>query len=191
MNQPLWQPSGERIARGQHDGLRARGRGAAWRRSCATTRRLRAWSVEQSADFWAELWRFAEVRASRPWDRVLEDGERMPGARWFAGAELNFAENLLRHRDDHPAMIAWSEDGRRRSAELCRAVRAGGAAGRGPEGRWRRSRRSGRRGHAAHPRDHHRHAGRPPRSARSGRPARPTSASRACSTASARSRPRC
>jgi acetoacetyl-CoA synthetase len=97
---------------------------------------LRLWSVEQRADFWAELWQFADVRASRGWDRVLEDGDRMPGARWFAGARLNFAENLLRHRDDQLAMIAWSEDGRRRTltyaelhdrvAQLAAALKADG-----------------------------------------------------------------
>ena len=74
---------------------------------------LRAWSVERPELFWPALWRYGDVRASRPWRDVLEGGERMPGAAWFIGAELNFAENLLRHRDDRPAIIAWTEDGRR------------------------------------------------------------------------------
>ena len=74
---------------------------------------LRAWSVEHPELFWPALWRFAEVRARRPWRDVLVDGDRMPGAQWFVGAELNFAENLLRHRGDRPAIIAWTEDGRR------------------------------------------------------------------------------
>ena len=81
---------------------------------------LRRWSVEQPADFWAELWRFADVRASRGWERVLENGDRMPGARWFAGARLNFAENLLRHRDDRR---------RRRGTEERRRRGRGAAAG--------------------------------------------------------------
>jgi acetoacetyl-CoA synthetase len=135
MNQPLWQPSSGRIAAAN---LTAFAHRVAARHGQSLTEyaRLRAWSVEQSADFWAELWRFAEVRASRPWDRILEDGGRMPGARWFTGARLNFAENLLRHRDDHLAMIAWSEDGQRRTltyaelyarvAQLAAALRADG-----------------------------------------------------------------
>jgi acetoacetyl-CoA synthetase len=135
MNQPLWQPSSERIAAANMTAFAdmVAGRHGQELRDYG---RLRAWSVERPADFWAELWRYAGVRASRPWDRVLVDGERMPGARWFAGAELNFAENMLRHRDDHPAMIAWSEDGRRRTlsyaelyervAQLAAAMKADG-----------------------------------------------------------------
>ena len=49
---------------------------------------------------------------SQKWDRVVDDVKKMPGARWFAGSRLNFAENLLRYRDDHPAIIGWNEDGR-------------------------------------------------------------------------------
>jgi acetoacetyl-CoA synthetase len=124
MNQPLWQPSSERIA---HANMTAFAEIVAARHGneLRDYRELRVWSVSRPADFWAEFWRFAEVRASRPWQRVLEDGGRMPGARWFAEAELNFAENLLRHRDDRLAMIAWSEDGVRRTltyAELYRRV---------------------------------------------------------------------
>ncbi len=124
MNQPLWQPSSGRIAAANMTAF-AHMVAARHGQSLTEYARLRAWSVEQSADFWAELWRFAEVRASRPSNRVLEDGGRMPGARWFAGARLNFAENLLRYRDDHLAMIAWSEDGKRRTltyAELYQRV---------------------------------------------------------------------
>jgi acetoacetyl-CoA synthetase len=135
MNQPLWQPSSERIAAAN---MTAFGRMVAARhgQGLRDYGKLRAWSVERPADFWAEMWRFGQVRARRSWDRVLDDGERMPGARWFAGAELNFAENLLRHRDDHLAMIAWSEDGRRRTlsyaelydrvAQLAAALKADG-----------------------------------------------------------------
>ena len=55
---------------------------------------LGRWSVEQTDEFWASIWDFAGVRASRPYERVL-DSHRMPGARWFEGAELNYAENML------------------------------------------------------------------------------------------------
>ncbi len=60
---------------------------------------LHAWSVQQSAEFWSALWDFADVRSSRKGGTVLEEGDRMPGARWFPEARLNFAENLLRRRD--------------------------------------------------------------------------------------------
>ncbi len=76
---------------------------------------LHRWSVESPACFWAALWRFAGVRARRRPDRTVDGIERMPGARWFPGAELNFAENLLRYRDRREALVARSEDGSRRS----------------------------------------------------------------------------
>ncbi len=52
------------------------------------------WSVDEIEDFWAAIWEFCGVRASRPYEQVLSS-RRMPGARWFAGAELNYAENML------------------------------------------------------------------------------------------------
>ena len=66
------------------------------------------WSVTDLEGFWSSLWDFFQVRAHRPPIRVLGD-PCMPGARWFQGAELNYAEHALRRRDDHPAVIAWSE----------------------------------------------------------------------------------
>ncbi len=73
---------------------------------------LYRWSVEQPADFWPAVWDFCQLRASRRWDSAVKDFDRMPGARWFSGARLNFAENLLRFRDEQPALISWSERGR-------------------------------------------------------------------------------
>lgn len=57
------------------------------------------WSVTDVEAFWAGVWDFFEVRASRPWDRVLE-GRAMPGARWFPGARLNYAEHALGRPQD-------------------------------------------------------------------------------------------
>ncbi len=53
------------------------------------------WSVAELEQFWAGIWEFCGVRASQPYARVLSSHE-MPGARWFEGAQLNYAENLLR-----------------------------------------------------------------------------------------------
>jgi acetoacetyl-CoA synthetase len=55
---------------------------------------LRQWSVQELERFWAAIWEFFEVRCSRPYERVLQS-RTMPGARWFEGAELNYAENML------------------------------------------------------------------------------------------------
>jgi acetoacetyl-CoA synthetase len=68
------------------------------------------WSVENIPEFWATMWEFADVIASQPYDQVIDDVSKMPGARWFSGARLNFAENLLRYRDDRAALIFKGED---------------------------------------------------------------------------------
>jgi acetoacetyl-CoA synthetase len=65
---------------------------------------LYQWSIEDSPAFWATLWDEGEVIHSQPYDQVVDDVHKMPGARWFEGAKLNFAENLLRYRDDRVAL---------------------------------------------------------------------------------------
>jgi acetoacetyl-CoA synthetase len=70
---------------------------------------LYEWSVDSISDFWAALWEFAEIKASRGYDQVVDDLKKFPGAAWFPGARLNFAENLLRFRDDRPAFIFRGE----------------------------------------------------------------------------------
>ena len=67
------------------------------------------WSVENISEFWAAFWEFADIVHSKPYDQVIDDVSKMPGAKWFSGAELNFAENLLRYRDDRVAIIFKGE----------------------------------------------------------------------------------
>ena len=86
---------------------------------------LYAWSIQDPESFWAAVWRFCGVVSGRRWDRVLEGGDRMPGARWFPGATLNFAENLMGAADERPALVFRAESGERRElsrAELHREV---------------------------------------------------------------------
>ncbi len=93
------------------------------------------WSIDDQAAFWSAAWDWFGIVGERG-DRVLVDGDRMPGARYFPDARLNFAENLMRRRTDDPAIIAWSEDGRRRvvswrelhdlTSRLAQAMRDGG-----------------------------------------------------------------
>ena len=67
------------------------------------------WSVENLEDFWTSLWDFYEVMASKPYTTALS-GRKMPGARWFEGAELNYAEHVFRHRtSERPALFFQSE----------------------------------------------------------------------------------
>ena len=76
---------------------------------------LHSWSVDRPEVFWLAAWRFLGVRAHRSPERTVDHLDRMPGAKWFPGAELNFAENLLAIRDSREALVSWTEDGRRRS----------------------------------------------------------------------------
>jgi acetoacetyl-CoA synthetase len=76
---------------------------------------LYRWSIDHPEAFWAEVWRFGGVVASREFDTVVQDFDKMPGAKWFPGSRLNFAENLLRYRDEHEALVLWNERGRQRS----------------------------------------------------------------------------
>ena len=69
------------------------------------------WSIDHPEDFWQAVWSFCEIKASRPWEQVLIDGDKMPGAQWFFGAELNFAENLLRGADTSVAILFQNEGG--------------------------------------------------------------------------------
>lgn len=71
---------------------------------------LYQWSIENIPDFWAAMWEFADIKASKPYDQVIDDVTKMPGAKWFSGARLNFAENLLRYRDDQVALIFKGEN---------------------------------------------------------------------------------
>ena len=70
---------------------------------------LYQWSIENISEFWANIWDFGEVIASNPYENVVDDPTKMPGAEWFSGARLNFAENLLRYTDDQPALIFKGE----------------------------------------------------------------------------------
>ncbi len=82
------------------------------------------WSSSDLEGFWASVWEFFDVKATKPYTKVLGE-RRMPGAQWFPGAELNYAERALARRDDHPAIIFRNEGGDARTltyAELHRQV---------------------------------------------------------------------
>ncbi len=72
-------------------------------------RALYRWSVDNIPEFWASFWEFADIKYSKGYDTIVDDLSKFPGASWFAGARLNFAENLLTYRDDHTAFIFRGE----------------------------------------------------------------------------------
>ena len=93
------------------------------------------WTCDESDSVWSALWDWSGVRG-RKGERSLVDGHKMPGAKWFPEARLNFAENLLRRRDKADALVFWDETGFRRRmsyaemhAQVSRAAQAMRAAG--------------------------------------------------------------
>ncbi len=104
--QPLWEPSADVRERAQLTGFMRwleKEPAHAAARGFATYAELWEWSVSELERFWAAIWEYYGVRASRPYERVL-DSREMPGARWFEGAELNYAENLLARERDPDAL---------------------------------------------------------------------------------------
>ncbi|MGH7620382.1 MAG: acetoacetate--CoA ligase [Gemmatimonadaceae bacterium] len=123
MSEPLWRPSDADIRRANLtrfiEQVRAIGDYTA---SVVDFPSLYAWSVRDLELFWMEVWRFCGIIASYrdpsfACDRPLIGRTRVAppdpelGPRWFVGARLNFAENLLRFRDDHEALVFWNERG--------------------------------------------------------------------------------
>lgn len=71
--------------------------------------KLWAWSVTNLEDFWASIWEFFHIKASQPYSAVLTE-RKMPGAQWFPGAKLNYAEHVFRNATtDRPALLFQSE----------------------------------------------------------------------------------
>ena len=124
MSKIVWQPDAARRKGTQMQAfLQAQGFGAA--DPAEAYAQAHAWSVQQPEAFWQAVWDLGEVRSSQAATQVLQKGERFYQARWFSGARLNFAENLLRRRDDKTALIGLTEHAPRREisyAELYQQV---------------------------------------------------------------------
>ena len=110
MRKPLWKPSKTRVknanmTRFMHQINRDYGT------NIKSYPQLHQWSIDNLSDFWAAFWEFLPVIRSKEYFTVIDDPMKMPGARWFPGARLNFAENLLRFGDDQVALIGRSETG--------------------------------------------------------------------------------
>ena len=109
MDQPLWTPSSQYIA---NTNLTAFTRYVAERYgfSASSYKALHTWSCQERETFWHAIWQYCGVIGHGPGYPILVDRDRMPGARWFPEARLNFAENLLRRNDDSLAIVFWGEE---------------------------------------------------------------------------------
>jgi len=114
MSAPLWQPSSDRISSSNLQQFIQRVNDQ-HKLALKDYTDLYRWSIDQTEDFWSELWDFAGVIADKKSDVVLANPEKMPGARWFPESKLNFAENLLKFRDDRPAIVFRGEKGQRKA----------------------------------------------------------------------------
>ena len=135
MTAPLWQPSRDRVSAARVTRFMAlvNQRHAL---TVTTFGELYDWSIDHPQSFWKLIWEFGGVAAARQGERALVDAQQMPGARWFPDARLNFAENLLRRRDDAIAVCFRGEDRKvssitfadlyARVAELVQALRVAG-----------------------------------------------------------------
>ncbi len=108
MGKLLWKPSQERINQANMTKF-IHFVNAKYALNLDSYEELYDWSIEDIPAFWAAVWEFTRVRASRPYSEVVDDLSKFPGAKWFAGARLNFAENLLRYRDSQTAFIFRGE----------------------------------------------------------------------------------
>ena len=110
MTNPIWKPSPRRIA---DSNMQRFLQAQAHRLEKPEYDALYRWSLDRNAEFWAAYWEFSGIRAMTPYRSVLTDPDRMPGARWFEGARLNYADNLLRPEHRGTALVFYSERGDR------------------------------------------------------------------------------
>ena len=110
MSKLLWQPSRERAqSTNMHQFIQYVNQ--RYDKEYKDYAELYEWSVKEISQFWAAIWDYGQVIHSSPYAEVVDDASKLPGAKWFQGARLNFAENLLRYRDDQIA-LSFKGEGR-------------------------------------------------------------------------------
>ena len=109
MNEPLWQPTPNAIEQSR---LTEFSRGVGF--GDHSYEDLHAWSIDAPDLFWQAAWDYFEIQASIPPSQTVDDLSIFPGARWFPGSQLNYAENLLREDSEKVAFISHLENGERR-----------------------------------------------------------------------------
>jgi acetoacetyl-CoA synthetase len=112
MSDILWQPSAERIGKTRMEAFR-RFINQRHHLHVADYADLHQWSIDRREDFWQAIVDFFDIRFHQQPDAALIEGPQMPSAQWFPGATLNFAEHLLRRRDDAIAVVSVAENGQR------------------------------------------------------------------------------
>jgi acetoacetyl-CoA synthetase len=114
MNKPIWEPGNERIERANINRFMRYVRESTGNEDIRRYAPLYDFSVRHPEKFWPLVWEFCGIRASGDFEPVLVDGDKMPGAKFFPNVKLNFAQNLLRHKDDRTAIVFRNEWGHKR-----------------------------------------------------------------------------
>ena len=108
--EPIWSPTEQAIEHAQITQF-ARHVVRKYKLELNTYPEFYQWTVDNPEEFWSEVWDWCGVVASKKGSTVLVDGDKMPGAKWFPDARLNFAENLLKRGDQGDAFVFWDERG--------------------------------------------------------------------------------
>ena len=108
MKQPIWTPSQKKIEKSQMTRF-MNYVNSSRHLSLKNYEDLFTWSIKEIPSFWESVWEFCEVKSSTSFSQIVDDASKMPGAKWFPGAQLNYAENLLRFNDSKAAIIFKGE----------------------------------------------------------------------------------
>ncbi|MBT7424321.1 MAG: acetoacetate--CoA ligase [Candidatus Marinimicrobia bacterium] len=109
MNTILWKPSKDQINSSQLEAFRLQVN-SRFNLKIENYSELHSWSISNINDFWKAIWGFMAIKCSSNYNQVVDDENKMPGAKWFDGLLFNFAENLLRIKSDKAAIIFQSEN---------------------------------------------------------------------------------
>jgi len=114
MSKPIWEPGAERIERANINRFMRFVRESTGNDDIRRYAPLYEFSIRHPEKFWPLVWEFCGIRAHGEHEPVLVDRDKMPGARWYPNVRLNFAQNLLRYKDDRAAIVFRNEWGHAR-----------------------------------------------------------------------------
>ena len=109
MNPILWKPDKDQIKTSQMEAFRLQVN-SRFDINLKDYDQLYDWSINHVSDFWKATWDYMSIEYSNDYSEVVDDEEKMPGAKWFSGSRMNYAENLLRIRSDKPAIYFKNEN---------------------------------------------------------------------------------
>jgi acetoacetyl-CoA synthetase len=114
MNKVLWEPSKEKIISSNIYNLKL-GINKKYSLELGSYSELHSWSINNIDSFWSYVWDDLDIIYSKSYSKVLNNSNKMIGSSWFQGSELNFAENLLKYRNENIAIEFYNENNKKKS----------------------------------------------------------------------------